>query len=139
MTLSIGGGLGEEYMSAPRIQAGDNEKGSGSFIASLLDVLGIHRQVAKEPKDKKGQPPAGDSVPLEKQSTKKQMGNNASPTGMDASGTKGAPAFTPMMGASTSLPAAAPPPPGLTVLDDATRAFTPQASKFGLSLPRTLR
>lgn len=132
MTMQIGGGLGDEYMRAPPISVGGGEKGGGSFIAGLLDVLGIHRQVAKEPKEKKS-----DSV--EGQSTKKQMGNNASPTGMDASGTKGAPAFTPMMGASTSLPAAAPPPPGLTVLDDATRAFTPQASKFGLSLPRTLR
>lgn len=46
--VSVGGDP-EEYMQAPRLSAEDKE-GGGSFIAGLLDMLGIHRQVAKPPK-----------------------------------------------------------------------------------------
>lgn len=115
--MIIGGGLGEEYMSAPRLNVGGEggQKGKGGFIANLLDLLGIHHQVAKEPKGEKG----GKS-------------GEANPAGK-ITATGGAPGFTPMMGAQTS-PAAQLPPPSLSVLDDAESAFqplTPMASNFG--------
>jgi hypothetical protein len=48
------GGDPESYMDPPRLTAGsDDEKGGGGFIASLLDALGIHRQVAKGDKPAK--------------------------------------------------------------------------------------
>ena len=109
--ISVGGGLGEEYMRAPQISVGGGDsKGGGSFFANILDLLGIHKQVAKGPKE-----------------------------GKDAS-LESAPVDQP------SPPTAAPPPPGLTVLDEAQAAFqplTPQASQLGKGgfnfLPMTLR
>jgi hypothetical protein len=94
--MQIGGGLGDEYMHAPALQVGGGGggKGSGGFIANLLDLLGINRQVAKGPKpgkDDKG-------------------GQKSSPAGV-VSPTGGAPAFTP--GAPTG-PASAPPVPSCT-------------------------
>lgn len=120
--MQIGGGLGEEYMRAPALNVGGGgQKGGGGFFANLLDLLGIHKQVAKEPNPKKDEAKAPES--------------QANPVGK-VTGTGGAPAFTPGMGAPAS-PQAAPPPPGLTVLDDAEAAFSPlrpQASKFGMGL-----
>lgn len=126
--MQIGGGLGEEYMSAPRLNVGGGEghKGGGGFIANLLDLLGIHHQVAKGPK--------GEKAP-------KGGGQNASPAGM-VTPTGGAPAFTP--GAPTE-PAAAPPPPVMHLLDSADAAFStirPRVGKMGTGLsivPNTLR
>lgn len=48
--MSIGGDP-ESYMDAPQIAVGGNGD-SPSFIASLLDLVGLHRQVAKGPKVK---------------------------------------------------------------------------------------
>lgn len=47
------GGDPESYMDAPRISADDKDKlgGGGSIIASVLDLLGVHKQVAKNPAD----------------------------------------------------------------------------------------
>lgn len=118
--MQIGGGLGEEYMHAPALQVGGGKGGGGSFIASLLDLLGIHKQVAKEPKEGKD-----------------KEGQGASPAGK-VSATGGAPAFTPTMGAPSS-PAAAPPSPAISILDDAGSAFrpmTPLANSFGRSFMR---
>lgn len=52
--ISIGGDP-ESYMDAPQISVGGGEGGGGGggFIASLLDLLGIHREVAKGPKKSK--------------------------------------------------------------------------------------
>ncbi len=132
--MQIGGGLGDEYMRAPSLNlGGGGEKGKGGFFANLLDLLGIHKQVAKDPKGEAGK---SGKIPGEKAVAK---GHN--PVGK-VSATGGAPGFTPMMGAPTS-PGSAPPPPGLTVLDEADAAFSairPRASQFGFSiLPRTLR
>lgn len=104
--MQIGGGLGEEYMHAPAIQVGGGGKGGGGLIASLLDLLGIGRQVAKGPKE--GKDVSKESAPVD----------NPTP------------------------PASAPPPPGLTVLDDAESAFrplTPRASKFGFDFGLPMR
>lgn len=50
--MQIGGGLGDEYMRAPTLNVGGGDKkGGGGFIAGILDLLGIHRQVAKGPKE----------------------------------------------------------------------------------------
>ena len=48
------GGDPENYMDPPvlNIGGGDSRGGAGSFIAGVLDLLGIHRQVAKGPKPK---------------------------------------------------------------------------------------
>ena len=43
------GGDPERYMDAPQLTSDDSKKGPGGFIASLLDAVGIGRQVAKEP------------------------------------------------------------------------------------------
>lgn len=48
------GGDPESYMEAPRIQSGDGD--GPSFIASILDMLGIHKQVAKGPKEESQAP-----------------------------------------------------------------------------------
>lgn len=54
------GGDPESYMDAPRISADDKDKiGGGSIIASVLDLLGVHKQVAKNPAD----PATTQSVP----------------------------------------------------------------------------
>lgn len=44
------GGDPESYMEAPQMSVGGDGAGGPSFIASLLDLIGIHRQVAKGPK-----------------------------------------------------------------------------------------
>lgn len=51
------GGDPENYMEAPvlSVGGGKDSKGNGGFIANLFDALGIHRQVAKGPKPKKGE------------------------------------------------------------------------------------
>lgn len=129
--MQIGGGLGDEYMHAPALNLGQGgEKGKGGFIASLLDLLGINHQVAKEPKGGKSDSKAGGV-------DGSTQGKNIDPKG-------GAPAYTPGLGsvADTTSPMAAPPAASITILDDAAKVFTPQASKFGLgfsTLPRTLR
>jgi hypothetical protein len=46
------GGDPENYMDPPVLNVGGDGGGAGSFIASVLDLLGIHRQVAKGPKTK---------------------------------------------------------------------------------------
>jgi hypothetical protein len=108
--MQIGGGLGEEYMRAPTLNVGGGKgKGGGGFIAGILDLLGIHRQVDKEPKE-----------------------------GTANAETSQVPADKP------APPQSAPPPPGLTILDDAEAAFkplTPAASRMGSLgfLPNTLR
>lgn len=58
--LTIGGDP-ERYMDPPILSGGGGDSGAPSFIASLLDLLGIHRQVAKPPKQKDL---AKDSKPL---------------------------------------------------------------------------
>lgn len=97
--MQIGGGMGEEYMRAPTLNiGGGGKKGGGSFIASILDLLGIHKQVAKEPDQKKDS--SLESAPVDK----------------------------------PQAPQSAPPPPGLSVLDEADQALgvlTPQASRMG--------
>lgn len=132
MSLQIGGGLGDEYMRAPPLSVGGSgEKGHGGFIANILDALGIHRQVAKGPKEDKK--PKAEKGSVEGASQGKQI-----------SATGGAPAYTPGLNDPTS-PMAAPPVAGITILDDAQAAFsplTPRASKFGLgfsTLPSVLR
>lgn len=51
MALNIDFGGDNEYISAAEKARRDAEsKGGPSIIASVLDALGIHRQVAKEPK-----------------------------------------------------------------------------------------
>jgi hypothetical protein len=134
--MQIGGGLGEEYMHAPSLQVGGGGggKGGGGFLANLLDLLGVHRQVAKGPKDEKG------GVPNEAAS---KDATHSGGKAIDPRG--GAPEFTPMMGASTTTPQAAP-PPAMTILDDADAAFSvirPRVGKFGSGgfsfLPNTLR
>jgi hypothetical protein len=120
--MQIGGGLGEEYMHAPSLNVGGGggQKGGGGFIANLLDLLGIHKQVAKGPKDTKG-------------------GESASPAG-HVTPTGGAPAFTPGAPTATS---SAPPPPVMHLLDSADEAFSairPRAGKMGLGfLPEALK
>lgn len=53
------GGDPESYMEAPTLAVGGGKdsksKGNGGFIANLLDILGVNRQVAKGPKPKKGE------------------------------------------------------------------------------------
>jgi len=51
------GGDPESYMEAPTLKGGGGKdsKGNGSFIANLLDLLGVHKQVAKGAK-KTGSP-----------------------------------------------------------------------------------
>jgi hypothetical protein len=44
-------------MEAPQITVSD-KKGGGGIIASVLDALGIHKQVAKEPKSEAPAAPA---------------------------------------------------------------------------------
>lgn len=123
--MQIGGGLGDEYMHAPALQVGGGGgKGGGGFIANLLDLLGIHKQVAKGPKDGK-QPEGGGNV------DSAAKGQTVDPRG-------GAPAFTP---GAPSAPAAAPPPPVMNLLDSADAAFStmrPRVSKLGI-LPNSLR
>lgn len=51
MAIRIGGDP-ESYMDAPQLTVGGGGGGGGSFIAGILDALGIHRQVAKGPKQK---------------------------------------------------------------------------------------
>jgi hypothetical protein len=63
---SIGfGGDPESFMEAPRMEnKGLAETfGGGSFIASLLDLVGIHRQVAKGPKPSKAEQTSQDAIP----------------------------------------------------------------------------
>lgn len=48
------GGDPEQYMDAPTLSVGGEGKGGFSFIAGLLDVLGIHKQVAKGAKESAG-------------------------------------------------------------------------------------
>lgn len=45
------GGDPEGYMEAPQIQVGDSG-GGGSPIAAIFEFLGIHRNVARTPKNK---------------------------------------------------------------------------------------
>lgn len=52
MAIRIGGDP-ESYMEAPTLSAGGGGGGGPSFIASILDLLGVHRQVAKGPKEPK--------------------------------------------------------------------------------------
>lgn len=51
------GGDPESYMDPPVLTA-DGKKGGAGLIASVLDLLGIHKQVAKEPKPAEGASPA---------------------------------------------------------------------------------
>ena len=46
------GGDAEDYMDAPSLGGGDDDsKGGGiNIIAAVLDLLGVHQPVAKEPK-----------------------------------------------------------------------------------------
>ena len=50
-------GNAESYMDAPPLAGlgGKNGEGGPSIIASILDLLGIHRQVSREPKAEKTQ------------------------------------------------------------------------------------
>lgn len=48
------GGDPESYMDPPQMTVGGGGKGGGGLIASVLDALGIGRQVAKEPKGDTG-------------------------------------------------------------------------------------
>jgi hypothetical protein len=62
------GGDPSSYMQAPTLSVGgDDSGGTGGFIANLLDLLGVHRQVAKEPKAEEapaeGEVPAAESTP----------------------------------------------------------------------------
>lgn len=50
------GGDPESYMDPPVLTA-DGKKGGAGLIASVLDLLGIHKQVAKEPKPAEGASP----------------------------------------------------------------------------------
>lgn len=53
-TVRIGGDP-EQYMDPPSITKSDSPgEGAGSFIASILDAIGVHRQVAKGPKESEG-------------------------------------------------------------------------------------
>lgn len=54
MSITIGGDA-EQYMDAPTLKVGGGGGGGDgpSFIASILDLLGINHQVAKPPKDAK--------------------------------------------------------------------------------------
>lgn len=126
--MQIGGGLGDEYMHAPALQVGGGQggHGGGGLIASILDVLGIGRQVAKGPKPGKGK----DATHTD--------GKAIDPRG-------GAPEYTPGMAAPPTAPASAP-PPAMSILDDADAAFSairPRVGKFGNGgfsfLPNTLR
>lgn len=130
--MQIGGGLGEEYMRAPALPmgGGGGEKGSGGFIANLLDLLGIHRQVAKGPKPEKGGPGVGNATAAAASGKEEKAGGlNVSPE-----------AFTP--GAPTA-PTSAPPMSQLHVLDSAEQAFSairPRRSQLGFkTLPNGLR
>jgi len=53
--ISVGGDA-SRYMEAPTLNVGGGggSGGGGSFIASVLDLLGVHRQVAKGDKPAKG-------------------------------------------------------------------------------------
>lgn len=66
------GGDPEQYMEAPTLPVSKGFGGPGSFIASLLDAIGVHRQVAKGPKTEGGDkkessktppPPAPEAAP----------------------------------------------------------------------------
>lgn len=56
------GGDPESYMGAPSLGGGGGSDSGGSFIAGLLDLLGIHRQVAKG--DKKDSKKPGVTAPI---------------------------------------------------------------------------
>jgi hypothetical protein len=58
------GGDAESFMEAPEQSHASlsDIMGGGSIIASLLDLVGIHRQVAKGPKDPAG-PEAASATP----------------------------------------------------------------------------
>lgn len=52
-TISFGGDA-ENFMDAPRMEnkgIAETFTGGGNIISTLLDLVGIHRQVAKGPKD----------------------------------------------------------------------------------------
>lgn len=67
------GGDPESYMDPPQMTASD-KPGGVSIIASVLDLLGVHKQVAKDPKVGKAEsptrttqsvaPPAGSQAPV---------------------------------------------------------------------------
>lgn len=150
MSIQIGGGLGEEYMSAPRMSV-EKKKGEPSIFAMILDALGIHRQVAKGPKGeaKKATPDAMTPQAGTRPEQEAPTGVNGtpgpfqgSPTGSNK-GDGGAPAFTPMLDGGGVGASMGKPNPSLSIFDDAEdvfNQFTPRASKFGLSLlPRSLR
>lgn len=66
MTQISFGGDPTGYMDPPRMSAGGGDSGGPSFIASLLDLIGLNHQVAKAPKDAGGTAPdssTGDAKP----------------------------------------------------------------------------
>lgn len=76
------GGDPENYMDPPvlNIGGGGGGGGAGSFIASVLDLLGIHRQVAKGPKNKDLATETGpDFVKKEPESNGKKKKKNSAP------------------------------------------------------------
>ena len=56
------GGDPERYMQAPLLSVSDSKGGGGNFLSSLLDLLGVHRQVAKGPKNPAPQVAVPDSL-----------------------------------------------------------------------------
>ncbi len=60
------GGDPEQYMDPPSMTVSD-KPGGASIIASVLDLLGIHRQTAKGPKDSGGD--AAPSAPAQPAAT----------------------------------------------------------------------
>ena len=57
------GGDPESYMEAPVLTSGGGGKGGGGIFAQILDALGIHKQVAKGPKDDPAAPATTQEVP----------------------------------------------------------------------------
>lgn len=66
-TISFGGDA-ESFMDAPQMQnkglAETMASGNGSFFAQLLDLIGVHRQVAKGPKESKEPVPGATPTPV---------------------------------------------------------------------------
>ena len=90
------GGDPSNYMDPPRLNVGGGGGGgAGGFIASLLDLIGVHQQVAKGPKEAPA--PAQPESPTNTPPPVPAAGGNLSLSALNAAETAfPAPPATPM-------------------------------------------